>query len=195
MTTDRSDAMDIVFNAARSYRSFLDRPVSTDLLRQVYDLAKLGPTQSNSCPMRVVFLTTPAAKERLRPALRDNSRDAVLAAPVTAIIAQDCEFYEQLPWLWPEGDARARYVGKPELINVIALRNSSLQGAYLIVAARLLGLDCGPVSNFDNAAVDAAFFPDGRIKSNFLCNLGFGDRSTLHPRHPRPSFEQACVVA
>jgi 3-hydroxypropanoate dehydrogenase len=194
MTSLGSDAIDVIFNVARTYRHFLERPVSEELLRRVYDLAKMGPTTANCCPMRIVFLTTLAAKERLRPALRDSSRDATMAAPVTAIIACDSEFYEHLPRLYPQGDARARYAGKPDLIQATAFRNSSLQGAYFIIAARAIGLDCGPASGFDNAIVDAAFFPGGKVKSNFLCNLGFGDRSKLHPRYPRLSFEEACSI-
>jgi 3-hydroxypropanoate dehydrogenase len=194
MTSLGSDAIDVIFNVARTCRHFLERPVSEELLRRVYDLAKMGPTTANCCPMRIVFLTTLAAKERLRPALRDSSRDATMAAPVTAIIAYDREFYEHLPRLYPQRDARARYAGKPDLIQTTAFRNSSLQGAYFIIAARAIGLDCGPASGFDNAIVDAAFFPGGKVKSNFLCNLGFGDRSKLHPRYPRLSFEEACSI-
>ncbi len=190
-----SDALDVIFNSARSYKHFLDRPVGEDLLRRIYDLAKMGPTTKNSSPMRIVFVTTPEAKERLKPALKDSSREAVMAAPVTAIIAYDCDFYEHFPRLYPEGDAYGHYAGKPEFIKSTAFRNSSLQGAYFIIAARAFGLDCGPFSSFDNAVVDKAFFPDGKIKSNFLCSLGYGDTSTLHGRYPRLSFEEVCSFA
>lgn len=188
------DGLDLLFRNARSHKAWLDRPVPDDLLRRVYDLARLGPTSANCSPMRVLFLTSRAAKERLRPALSPNNVDKTMQAPVTAVIGHDLEFHEQLPRLFPGADMRANFVGKPELIAATAFRNGTLQGAYLMLAARALGLDCGGMSGFDNARVDAEFFPDGRVKSNFLCNLGYGDPSKLTPRGPRLPFDEVCRI-
>jgi 3-hydroxypropanoate dehydrogenase len=187
-------ALDAIFRKARTHRAWLDQPVPEDLLRRVYDLAALGPTSANCSPMRVLFATSREAKERLRPALALGNVDKTMQAPVTAIVGHDLEFYDKLPRLFPTADMRAHFAGKPELIAVTAFRNGSLQGAYLMVAARALGLDCGAMSGFDNAKVDAAFFPDGRVKSNFLCNLGYGDPSKLGPRPPRLPFDEACRI-
>jgi 3-hydroxypropanoate dehydrogenase len=189
-----SDALDLILRKARTYRAWLDRPVPDDLLRRVYELAAEGPTSANCSPMRVLFVRSREAKERLRPALTPGNVDKTMQAPVTAIIGHDLEFYELLPRLFPTADMRANFVGKPELIAATAFRNGSLQGAYLMLAARALGLDCGALSGFDNAKVDAAFFPDGRVKSNFLCNLGYGDASKLGPRPPRLPFDDACRI-
>jgi len=186
------DAMDLIFRKARTHRAWLDRPVPDDLMRRVYELAAEGPTSANCSPMRVLFARSREAKERLRPALTPGNVDKVMQAPVSAIIGHDLEFYEQLPRLFPTADMRVYFVGKPELIAATAFRNGSLQGAYLMLAARALGLDCGGMSGFDNAKVDAAFFPDGRVKSNFLCNLGYGDASKLTARPPRQPFDEAC---
>lgn len=153
-----------------------------------------GPTSANSSPARFVFLTTPAAKERLKPALSAGNVDKTMAAPVTVIVAWDTQFYDQLPRLFPQFDMRPIFAGKPALIEETALRNSSLEGGYLIIAARGLGLDCGPMSGFDQSKVNAEFFPDGKWKTNFLCNLGYGDPSKLFPRNPRLDFDEACVV-
>jgi len=183
--------LDVILRKARTYRAWLDRSVSDDLLRRVYELAAQGPTSANCSPMRVLFARSREAKERLRPALTPGNVDKTMQAPVTAIIGHDMEFYEQLPRLFPTADMRANFVGKPELIAATAFRNGTLQGAYLMLAARALGLDCGAMSGFDNAKVDAAFFPDGRVKSNFLCNLGYGDASKLGPRPPRQPFDEA----
>ena len=188
------DAMDLIFRKARTHRAWLDRPVPDDLLRRVYELAAEGPTSANCSPMRVLFAKSREAKERLRPALTPGNVDKTMQAPVTAIIGHDLEFYEQLPRLFPTADMRVYFVGKPELIAATAFRNGSLQGAYLMLAARALGLDCGGMSGFDNAKVDAAFFPDGRWKSNFLCNLGKGDPAKVFPRNPRLTFEEACQI-
>jgi 3-hydroxypropanoate dehydrogenase len=187
-----ADALDLIFRKARTHRAWLDRPVPDDLLRRVYELAAEGPTSANCSPMRVLFVKSREAKERLRPALTPGNVDKTMQAPVTAIIGYDLEFYELLPRLFPTADMRANFVGKPELIAATAFRNGSLQGAYLMLAARALGLDCGAMSGFDNAKVDAAFFPDGRVRSNFLCNLGYGDASKLGPRPPRLPFDEAC---
>jgi 3-hydroxypropanoate dehydrogenase len=188
-------ALDQIFRTARTHNVWLDRPVTDEQLRQIYDLMKWGPTSANCSPAWIVFVKSKAAKEKLRPALSPGNLDKTMAAPVTAIIAYDVEFYEKLPRLFPHADARSWFVGKPDLIETTAFRNGSLQGAYLIIAARSLGLDCGPMSGFNNALVDAAFFPGGKIKSNFLCSLGYGDPSKLFPRSPRLAFDEACKIA
>jgi 3-hydroxypropanoate dehydrogenase len=186
--------LDQLFREARTHNSFHDRPVPEATLRLVYDLLKWGPTSANSSPARFVFLVTAEAKQRLRPALSPGNLDKTMAAPVTVIVGYDLEFHETLPTLFPHVDARAWFAGKPDHILTTAFRNGSMQGAYLILAARAVGLDCGPMSGFDNAKVDATFFPDGKVKSNFLCNLGYGDRAKLMPRNPRLPFEEACRI-
>jgi 3-hydroxypropanoate dehydrogenase len=190
-------ALDTIFREAHTQSKWLARPVSDELLREIYDLAKLGPTSANSSPMRVVFVKSPEAKERLRPALSPANEKKTMAAPVCAIVASDTHFYELLPKLWPHNLGFAQLFTKPgseDFTRVHILRNGSLAGAYLIIAARAMGLDAGPMSGFDNAKVDAAFFPDGRWKSNFLLNLGYGDPAGIHPRNPRLSFEEACRI-
>ena len=189
-------ALDLIFRSARTHRAWVDRPVAESTLHEVYELMKWGPTTANTCPARIVFVRSLAAKERLKPALDAGNVAQTMAAPATAIVAYDMEFYEQLPKLAPHVDARSWFAGaSEEALRTTALRNGSLQGAYLIVAARALGLDCGPMSGFDNAIVDAAFFPGGKVKSNFLCNLGYGDALKLHPRAPRLTFDEACAIA
>jgi len=188
------DALDQLFRKARTHNGWLPKPVRADLLRQVYDLARFGPTSANSSPARFVFVTSPEAKERLRPALSAGNLDKTMAAPVTVIIAYDTEFHEKLPKLFPPRDMRSVFAGNAALIEQTAFRNSSLQGGYFILAARALGLDCGPMSGFDAAKINAEFFADGKWKANFLCNLGYGDPSKLFPRSPRLSFEEACVI-
>jgi len=183
-----------IFEEARTNAVWQERPVPDDLLRRVYDVAKMGPTSANCCPMRVVFVRSAEGKERLKPCLNEGNVEKTMKAPATAIIAYDTQFYDLLPKLFPARDMRTGFANNAELAATTAFRNSSLQGAYLIIAARALGLDCGPMSGFNNAKVDAEFFPDGRWKSNFLCNLGYGDHSKLYPRNPRPSFEEACRV-
>jgi 3-hydroxypropanoate dehydrogenase len=190
-----SEALDVIFRKARTHTAWQDRPVEDALLRQVYDLARLGPTSANMCPMRIVFVKSKEAKERLKPALDPGNVAKTMAAPVTAIIGMEVHFFEQLPKLYPHADAKAWFKDLPEnVLEYTALRNSSLQGAYFILAARSLGLDCGPMSGFNNAKVDAAFFAGTTIKSNFLCNLGHGDPGKLYPRSPRLEFEEACKV-
>jgi 3-hydroxypropanoate dehydrogenase len=189
-----NDALDQVFREARTYSAWLTQPVSAELLRKVYELASMGPTSANSLPARFVFLTTPAAKERLRPALAPGNVAKTMTAPVTVIIAYDTEFYEKLPTLFPHVDFRSMFAANAALAEETAFRNSSLGGAYLMIAARALGLDCGPMSGFDAAKVNAEFFPDGKWKANFLCNLGHGDPAKLFPRGPRLSFEEACLI-
>ena len=194
MTPLNDAALAQLFTAARSHNGFHPDPIPGATLEQLYDLLKWGPTSMNCQPARLVFVTSPEAKARLQPALSPGNGAKTLAAPVTVIIAQDRQFYDQLPEQFPAYDARPLFASNPELAASTALRNSSLQGAYLILAARALGLDCGPMSGFDAAAVDAAFFPDGRHTVNFLCNLGQGQPEKLHPRGPRLDFETACRI-
>jgi len=190
-----NEGQDLILRSARSHSVWLDKQVDDALLRQVYDLAKFGPTSANMCPLRIVFVKSPEAKERLKPALDAGNVTKTMTAPVTAILGMDIHFYDKLPQLFPHVDARAWFKDLPEnVLEYAALRNSSLQGAYFMLAARALGLDCGPMSGFDNAKVDAAFFAGTTIKSNFLCNLGHGDASKLLPRSPRLTFEEACQV-
>jgi 3-hydroxypropanoate dehydrogenase len=189
-----SEDLDIIFRNARTHNVWLDEPVSDDVLRQLYDLMKWGPTSANCWPARILFLRTREAKERLRPFLSANNVDKTMQAPVTAIVGYDLEFWKHLPKLFPHNAAAPGWFSKsPELAQVTAFRNSSLQGGYFIVAARSLGLDCGPMSGFDNAKVDAEFFP-ATVKSNFICNLGYGDAAKLSPRNPRLDFEEACTL-
>jgi 3-hydroxypropanoate dehydrogenase len=189
-------ARDIIFRAARTHNAF-SGTVSDAQLRELYDLMKWGPTTMNTQPMRIVFVRSKQAKEKLKPALSPGNLDKTMAAPVTAIIAYDLRFYENLPKTFPHRpDAIKGFQGDDRLAanERTAFRNGTLQGAYFIIAARALGLDCGPMSGFDNARVDAAFFADGRWKSNFLCNLGRGDPSKIFPRNPRLTFEEACRI-
>lgn len=187
-------SLDQLFRDARTYSGWLDRPVGDEALRALYDLMKWAPTSANGSPARLVFVKGREAKERLLLSLAPGNIEKTRTAPVTAIVAQDMAFYEHLPVLFPHADARAWFEGNPPLIASTAARNSSLQGAYLILAARALGLDAGPMSGFDNEELDREFFPDGRIKSNFLVNLGYGDPGSLFPRSPRLSFEQAARI-
>jgi 3-hydroxypropanoate dehydrogenase len=189
------ESLDLIFREARTHNGWLDQPVDDSLLTEVYNLAKMGPTSANMSPMRVVFVKSKAAKQKLKPALAAGNLEKTMAAPVTAIIAMEIRFYEMLPKLFPHVDAKAWFKDLPEAtLEYTALRNGSLQGAYFMLAARSLGLDCGPMSGFDNAQVDAAFFAGSTVKSNFLCNLGYGDKSKLYPRNPRLSFDEACQV-
>jgi len=188
-------ALDIIFRAARTHRAWDGRPVADATLREIYELMKWGPTTSNTCPARIAFVKSPAAKERLRPALDAGNVVQTMSAPATAILAFDLEFYEKMPKLSSNPHARGWFANEPEeSLRTTALRNGSLQGAYLIIAARALGLDCGPMSGFDNDKVDAEFFAGSAVRSNFLCNLGYGDPSKLGPRGPRLTFEEACAI-
>ena len=189
-----AQGLDLLFRTARTQNSWRPDPVAPDLLRQLYDLAKMGPTSANTSPARFIFVVSPEGKEKLRPALSSGNLAKTMAAPVTAIIGHDLRFYDHLPRLYRQADARAWFAGDAKVAETTAFRNGSLQGAYLILAARALGLDCGPMSGFDNAKVDAAFFPDGRIKSNFLCNLGYGDRTALDARNDQLAFDDACAI-
>jgi len=186
-------ALDQLFFAARTHNGF-SGPVSDEDLRQIFDLMKWGPTSANSCPARFVFIRSKEAKERLRPCLMPGNVDKTMAAPVTALIAYDPTFYEHLPRLFPHADAKSWFVGKEEFARHTAFLNAALQGAYLIVAARALGFDCGPMSGFDAARVDQAFFAGTPVKSFMLVNLGHGDPAKLYPRGPRFAFEEVCRV-
>jgi 3-hydroxypropanoate dehydrogenase len=189
-------ALDILFRKARSFSAFDSDPGSVPdaKLHALYDLLKYGPTTANSQPQRIVFLRSPAAKERLRAALSKANLEKTMVAPVAAILAYDLKFFEHLPRMYHDPAARSWYETTPEQIRTTALRNASLQGAYFILAARSVGLDCGPMSGFDNAKVDAEFFPDGRCKSNFLCVLGKGDAAKLRPRNDRFRFDEVCTI-
>jgi 3-hydroxypropanoate dehydrogenase len=184
-----------IFLEARTHNKWQDKPVSDELLRQLVDVAKLGPTSANQSPARFAFVKTREAKKRLEPFLSEGNRAKTMSAPVCAIIGYDLKFYEHLPKLFPHADAKSWFEGKPEqLIETSAFRNGTLQGAYLIIAARALGLDTGPMSGFDNAGVDREFFAGTSVKSNFLCSLGYGDPSVLFPRSPRFAFEEMAKI-
>jgi 3-hydroxypropanoate dehydrogenase len=187
-------ALDLIWREARTFSHFLDKPVDDDILQAVYDLAKMGPTSANSQPLRILFVRGAEAKAKLEPALSAGNRVKTMAAPVTAVFAQDMEFYEQLKTQFHDPEARSWFADKPAAITETAMRNSSLQAAYFMLAARALGLDCGPMSGFDKDKLDSAFFAGTSWKSNFICNLGYGDRSKLHPRNPRLAFDVACRI-
>ena len=189
------EALNQLFLEARTHNGWLDKPVSDELLHKLFQLTVMGPTSANMQPARYVFVKTPEGKEKLKQAIGPGNLEKTMAAPVTVIVAADHEFYEHLPRLFPHADAKSWFVGKQPLIDVSAFRNSSLQGAYLILAARALGLDTGPMSGFDNAKLDELFFAGTKIKSNFLINLGYGDVSKLFPRSPRPTFEEFAKIA
>ncbi len=202
-------ALDALFREARTHAKWQARPVADETLRELYEILKWAPTSANAAPARFAFLRSKEAKERLRPALAPLNVEKTMTAPVTVIVAYDVKFYDQLAKLFPQSPGMATlFAGNPELTESTAKRNSSLQGAYLILAARALGLDCGPMSGFDNAKVDEEFFaagkpcfgcdqeffPEGHVRTNFLCNLGYGDPSALHPRLPRLPFSEACSL-
>jgi 3-hydroxypropanoate dehydrogenase len=190
-------ALDQIFREARTHSAWLPTPVGDEMLRKIYDLMKFGPTSANTTPMRIVFVKSPEGKQRLKPALSAGNVQKTMAAPVCAIVADDMKFHEFIPRLFPHNPQFAdlfKQPGKEEFTRTHAFRNSTLQGAYMIIAARALGVDAGPMSGFDNAKVDAEFFPDGRYKSNFLVNLGYADHSKVHPRLPRLSFEEVCKI-
>jgi 3-hydroxypropanoate dehydrogenase len=205
-----SDAcIDQLFREARTHSAWLEKPVSDDTLREIYDIMKWGPTSANTHPARFVFIRTPEGKARLLPALAPGNVQKTMSAPVTVIVAYDLLFYTKLPVLFPHSKSMPKlYATNPQLVEATAKRNSSLEGAYLMLAARAAGLDCGPMSGFDNAKVDEEFFkagqectgceqeffPEGHVRSNFLINLGYGDRSKLFPRLPRLAFGDACSL-
>ena len=188
------ETLEQIFTHARTHSVWLPKPVSDELLHQIYDLMKWGPTSANSSPGRIVFVKSKEAKAKLLACMAEGNVEKTKTAPVSAIIAQDMEFYEKLAMLFPHGDVRSSFLGNKPLIESTAFRNSSLQGAYFMIAARSLGLDCGPMSGFDNAKVDAAFFERTFWKSNFICNIGYGDSSKLYPRSPRLDFNEACKI-
>lgn len=187
-------ALDTLFRTARTHNGWLDRPVTDDDLHRLYDLMKMAPTSANCSPARIVFVRSADAKARLKPALGPGNVEKTMAAPVTAIIGYDLQFAEHMPRLFPHNPDAKNWFSDPKVAEVVAFRNGSLQGAYFILAARAVGLDTGPMSGFDNARVDAEFFPGGRVRSNFLCNLGHGDSGKLFPRSPRLEFGETCQV-
>ncbi len=188
------EALDQLFRNARTQNKWQAKPVSPTLLHALYDLLRMGPTSANCSPARFVFVTTDAGRERLKPHLLPSNVSKVMTAPVTVIIGHDLAFYEKLPHLFPHTDARSWFVGNEQLIQTTAFRNGTLQGAYLIMAARSLGLDCGPMSGFNNAGVDQEFFANTTIKANFICGLGYGDPSGVFARSPRLAFDEACQI-
>jgi len=203
------ESLDQLFREARTHNGWLQKPVTDQTLRQLYDLMKWGPTSANSSPARFVFIRSEEGKQRLLPALAAGNVEKTMTAPVTVIVAYDLKFYDKLPKLFPHAPAmRDYFANNPQVVEITAMRNSSLQGAYMMLAARSIGLDCGPMSGFDNAKVDEEFFgagkttyrqeqeffPEGHVKSNFLCNLGYGDRAKLFPRSPRLAFNEACSL-
>lgn len=203
------EGLDLLFRHARTHNAWQKKPVGDDVLRRLYDLLKWGPTSANCCPARLVFIRSEKAKARLKPSLAPGNVDKTMAAPVTVIVAYDLKFYQNLPRLFPHNPGMGKlFAENPQLVETTARRNSSLQGAYMMMAARALGLDCGPMSGFDNAKLDEEFFgagkecegceqeffPAGQLKSNFLCNLGYGDPAGLHPRGPRLNFDEACKL-
>lgn len=187
-------ALDQLFLEARSHNGWQNKPVTDEQIQKIYELTRMGPTSANSSPARFVFIRSAEAKQKLKACLDEGNVDKSMNAPVVAIIAMDMEFHEHLPKLFPHTDARSWYAGKEAKILDAAFRNSSLQGAYFILALRALGLDAGPMSGFNSDKLDAAFFPDGRYKSNFICAFGYGDTSKLYPRGPRLDFEEACRI-
>jgi 3-hydroxypropanoate dehydrogenase len=189
------ESLDLIFRTARTYGVWRDEPVSDETLHELYDLMKLAPTSANMSPARIVFLRTKEAKERLLSSLSPMNVEKTMSAPVTAIVAYDLHFFEKLPKLFPFNPKfKEMFENSPELAQTAAVRNGGLQGGYFILAARAVGLDCGPMSGFDNAKLDAEFFAGTSIKSNFLCNLGHGEAANLHPRAPRLDFEEACRI-
>lgn len=186
--------LDQLFRNARTHNGWLDKPVDDSMLGELHDLMKWGPTSANCWPLRVVYVKSPEAKTRLLPLMMEGNRAKTEAAPVTAILGMDLDFPDTLPKLFPHTDAKSWFAGNDVLIDATAFRNSSLQGAYFMLAARALGLDCGPMSGFDAAKVDAEFFAGTKIKTNFICNLGYGDPAQLFPRSPRPSFAEVSKI-
>ena len=190
--TLNDEAFDILFREARTRNGWQDREVGENLIRAIYDIAKMGPTSANCSPVRVVFVTSPAGKEKLKPALMGGNVDKTMNAPVTAIFAHDLTFYELLPELFPHTDAASWFTGNDALIEETAFRNGTLQAAYFMIAARGMGIACGPMSGFDQNKVNETFFPDSTIRTNFLCNLGYGTDENLFPRLPRLDFDRVC---
>lgn len=188
------ESLATLFTAARTHNEWLDTPVADAQLEDMYELMKWAPTSANCSPARIVFVRSAAAKAKLLPAMSAGNQDKTRTAPVTAIIGMDMQFYEKLPLLFPHAEAKSWFVGNQAMIDATAVRNSSLQGAYLMLAARAIGLDCGPMSGFDAQKVDAAFFAGTSVKANFICNLGHGNGAKLFPRSPRLAFDEACQL-
>jgi len=193
-TTLSDDALDCLFRTARSHNGWKSTAVSNEQLSKLYDLMKWGPTSANASPARIIFITSDEAKQKLKPCMDGGNVEKSMAAPVVAIIGMDMEFYELLPKLFPHEDARSWYAGKEDKIFDAAFRNSSLQGAYFILAARSIGLDCGPMSGFNAEKIEQTFFSETKIKVNFVCAIGEGDKSKLFPRLPRLEFAEACKI-
>ncbi len=194
MTRIDDVSFDLILRDARTFSAWLDKPVDPELLRQIYDAAKWGPTSMNCCPLRITFISSPEAKAKLKPCLMPANADKTMQAPVTALFAYDREFYEHMHRLWPHSNAKAMFEGNEAMIEDAAFRNSTLQAAYFMLAARGLGLDCGPMSGFHKDAADEAFHAGTKWRSNFLCNLGYGDKNKLHPRLPRLAFDEASRI-
>lgn len=194
MTRLNDVALKQLFSEARSHNGWQDKPVTDEQLQEIYHLMKWGPTSANSCPARIVFIKSDEAREKLKACLDEGNIDKSMSAPVVAIVAMDLEFHNKLSKLFPHTDAKSWFEGKPEKIHETAFRNSSLQGAYMMLAARSVGLDCGPMSGFDKNKLDETFFPSGTVKSNFICAIGYGDEAKLYPRGPRLDFEEACEI-
>lgn len=186
--------LDLLFNKARTRNGWTDKPLPAGILEDIWNLTRMAPTSANSSPARIVFVTSDQGKEKLRPAMMEGNAAKVMSAPATAIIGYDLEFYERLPQLFPHTDARSWFAGNEELIQTTAFRNGTLQGAYFMMAARSLGLDCGPLSGFDNAMVDADFFAATTVRSNFICCIGYGNDDDLFARSPRLAFDEACRI-
>jgi len=189
-----SNSLDTIFRTARSQNGWLDREVSDEQIHEVYELMKFGPTAANNCPARITFLKSEDSKNRLKPHLDEGNIDKTMSAPVVAIIGYDTEFYEKLPYLFPHTDARSWFAGKPEKIVASGSMNATLQAAYFMIAARSIGLDCGPMGGFNNEGVDSEFFSDGKTKTLLICSIGYGDKSKVFPRSPRLDFSEACKV-
>lgn len=195
MTIINDEGLDVIFRGARSQNVWTDKPVSDTLIRALYDLVRMGPTSANCSPARFLFVKSEEAKARLAEHVSDGNKSKTLTAPVCVIIGYDLKFYDKLPQLFPHNPgARDWFTSSEELARETAFRNGTLQGAYLLIAARSLGLDCGPMSGFDNGGVDGEFFPEGSVKSNFLCGIGYGDADGLFPRSPRLDFDEACEI-
>jgi 3-hydroxypropanoate dehydrogenase len=192
MLTD--DALDTLFRKARSHNGWLDQDVSENQINQIYELMKFGPTAANTCPARLTFVQSSDAKERLKPHLDEGNVEKAMSAPAVAIVSYDTEFYEKLDYLFPHTDAKSWYEGKPDKITAVGSMNATLQGAYFMMAARSVGLDCGPMGGFNAETLDQAFFPNGKTKSIFLCCIGHGDNTQIFSRSPRLSFDEACEI-
>ncbi len=192
--TINEESKNILFRDARTYNAWQNRNVDDEILKELFELVKLAPTSANCSPMRVLFIKSESEKNRLKPYLMEGNIDKTMSAPVTAVIAHDMRFYEKLPKLFPHTDAKSWFEGNDSFIRETAFRNGSLQGGYFILAARGLGLDCGPMSGFDAEGTKREFFPDKPYEVNFLCNIGYGSPENLYPRSPRFEFDEVCEI-